>query len=287
MIRKYRDGTTVEICDSQEKTLGFLYETAFGRVLLKILVRPWVSKMGGKVLSTRISCIAIRPFVRRSGICMSEYETETYRSYNDFFTRRIRPQCRPIDRDPMHLISPCDSKLTVYRITPDGVFTIKHTQYTVSSLLKNETLAQSYYGGICLVFRLAVDDYHRYCYVADGEKGDNVTIDGVFHTVNPIANDRFPIYKENTREYSLLQTERFGPILMMEVGALMVGKIVNHHGSARVSRGEEKGYFQFGGSTIVLLFRDGTVKIDPDILENSRNGIETVVKIGEKIGNSI
>ena len=107
---------------------------------------------------------------------------------------------------------------------------------------------------------------------------------GVLHTVNPIANDYFPIYKENAREYSILRNQEFGDILMMEVGALLVGKIVNHHGKAHVSRGQEKGYFQFGGSTVVLLLKAGVVEIDEDILENSRAGIETVVKYGEKIG---
>jgi phosphatidylserine decarboxylase len=72
----------------------------------------------------------------------------------------------------------------------------------------------------------------------------------------------------------------------MEVGALLVGKIVNHHGPAAVRRGQEKGYFQFGGSTVVLLLKKDTALLDEDILENSRNGIETVVKFGEKIGTA-
>ena len=108
----------------------------------------------------------------------------------------------------------------------------------------------------------------------------------MLHTVNPIANDRYPIYKENAREYSVLHSENFGDILMMEVGALLVGRIVNHHQRARVTRGEEKGYFQFGGSTVVLLLEAGTAKIDDDILENSRANIETVVRMGEKIGEA-
>ena len=106
----------------------------------------------------------------------------------------------------------------------------------------------------------------------------------MLHTVNPLANDHFPIYKENAREYCLLRTDTFGELVMMEVGALMVGRIVNHHGAARVLRGQEKGYFQFGGSTIVLLVQPGMARIDRDILDNSRNGIETIVRMGERIG---
>ena len=115
-------------------------------------------------------------------------------------------------------------------------------------------------------------------------KEKNVHIPGKFHTVNPIANDYFPIYKENTREYSTLHSKHFGDIVMMEVGALLVGKIVNLHEKAEVKRGQEKGYFQFGGSTVVLLTKANMVKVDEDILKNSTEDIETIVKYGEKIG---
>lgn len=229
----------------------------------------------------------MKPFVRRHGIDLGQFEPQVYRSYNEFFSRRIRPEARPLDPDPSHFISPCDSKLTALPITPDCRFTLKHTVYTVSSLLRDEALAQRYCGGAALIFRLTVDDYHRYCYVAQGEKSENIRIPGVFHTVNPIANDVYPIYKENTREYSVLRSPEFGDILMAEVGALLVGKIVNHHGAAQVRRGQEKGYFQFGGSTIVLLVPEGKLRLDQDILENSRRGIETVVRYGEKIGVQI
>jgi phosphatidylserine decarboxylase len=186
--------------------------------------------------------------------------------------------------DPAAFVSPADSKRTVLPITRDGRFTLKQTPYTVTSLLRDEALAAEYEGGWALIFRLCVDDYHRYCYAFDAEKGENVVIPGRLHTVNPIANDFFPIYKENAREYTILRTEKFGDVIAMEVGALLVGKIVNHHGAATVRRGQEKGYFQFGGSTVVLLLKKDTAVLDSDILENSRQGIETVVKFGEKIG---
>ena len=155
----------------------------------------------------------------------------------------------------------------------------------MASLLKNKQLAREFEGGYAMIFRLTVDDYHRYCYVADGSKSENIRIPGVLHTVNPIASDYFPIYKENAREYTILKTPVFGTMVQMEVGALLVGKIVNHHGKSTARRGQEKGYFQFGGSTVVLLVKKDTVQVDADILENSRAGIETVVKMGEKIGS--
>ena len=273
--------------DGQDRILGILYKTMPGRLLLKGLTAPAISKAAGAFLSTRLSCVLIAPFIRNNHIDMTQYEPVKYSSYNDFFTRKIKAKLRPVDMEARHFISPCDSKLTVYPVTEDGHFTIKHTPYTVESLLKNKKLAKEYEGGYAMVFRLTVDDYHRYCYVCDGNKEDNVVIPGVLHTVNPIANDYFPIYKENSREYSILHTKEFDDIVMMEVGALLVGRIVNHHRKFKVFRGQEKGYFEFGGSTVVLLVKKDTVKIDADILENSAQGIETVVKYGEKIGEAV
>ncbi len=284
MKQRLRNGKPIEEKNGQDRVLEILYGTVAGRFFLKPLTMPVVSKAAGAFLSTRLSCVLIEPFIKKNNIDMSRYEPVKYKSYNDFFTRKIKAKLRPVDANPAHFISPCDSKLTVLPVTEDCRFTLKHTTYTVASLLKNEKLAKEYEGGYVMIFRLTVDDYHRYCYVADGVKEDNVFLPGVLHTVNPLANDYFPIYKENCREYSILHTKEFGDIVMMEVGALLVGKIVNHHKKYRVLRGQEKGYFEFGGSTVVLLVKKDTVKLDADILENSAEGIETVVKYGERIG---
>ena len=271
---------------AQERVLSVLYDHAPGRLLLKVLTAPWVSKAAGRLLSTRASRILVGPFARKSGIDLGEYLGAPYHSFNEFFSRRIKPELRPIPEDPSIFISPCDSRLTALPIGEDSRFTLKGTEYTLASLLRNEELAQRFSGGWCLIFRLCVDDYHRYCYVADGEKGENTFLPGVLHTVNPIACDHYPIYKENAREYSLLHTGHWGDILMMEVGALMVGKIVNHHGPARVTRGQEKGYFQFGGSTVVLLAEKGRLCLDAPYAENSRQGTETRVRYGQPIGRN-
>jgi len=285
MKQKRRDGTELAP-GGQDKLLATLYSHAWGRLLLRPLTAPWVSQTAGWLLSTRLSCVLIKPFIQKNNIDMSQFAAEKYRSYNAFFSRKIKPGARIIDKNPQHLISPCDSKLTALEITEDTRLTLKHTEYTVASLLHSETLAQAYTGGYALIFRLTVDDYHRYCYVADGEKEENHFIPGRLHTVNPIANDYFPIYKENSRAYSVLHSTTFGDIVMMEVGALLVGKIVNLHGKKRVRRGEEKGYFEFGGSTVVLLLKKDAVRLDADILRNSREGVETVVRYGEKIGSA-
>jgi len=286
MKRKTRDGVLIDQPDGQDRLLKALYGCAAGRMLLKPLTRPALSRAAGRFLSTKFSCFLIKPFIRANQIDMEQFEATEYASYNEFFSRKIRPSARKVDFEPAHLISPCDSKLTALPIDASTRFTLKHTEYSVASLLKNDELAQAYTGGYALIFRLTVDDYHRYCYFDDGAKEEQVRLPGALHTVNPIANDYFPIYKENAREYTILHTRSFGDAVMMEVGALMVGRIVNHHEKATVVRGQEKGYFQFGGSTVVVLLKAGAAVIDEDILLNSREGVETVVRMGEKIGQA-
>ena len=183
------------------------------------------------------------------------------------------------------LIAPCDSRLTVYDIREDSHFMVKGREYTLEELLKSRKLAKHYKGGTLLLFRLAVSDYHRYCYIDHGRKTGNYHIPGVLHTVNPIAAAKRPIYKENTREFSVLKTRNFGNVLMMEVGALLVGRIRNHHGKASIVRGDEAGLFQYGGSTVILCLEPGRAVIDPDICRNSLNDIETRVLQGERIGS--
>lgn len=279
-----REGKITEENSAQDRFLEKLYGCLAGRILLKPLVSPLVSKAGGAFLGSRFSKPLIGPFIRNHSIPMAEYEPKEYTSYNDFFTRRMNRDARRVERNPEIFISPCDGRLSVYEIGANCAFSIKHTRYTVGVLLRDGKLAEGYAGGYIWVFRLCVDDYHRYIYVDGGKVSGRKRLPGVLHTVNPVANDNFPIYKENAREYCILQSENFGPVLLMEVGALMVGKIHNHHRGDDVQRGWEKGNFAFGGSTIILMTRKGMVRPDRDILKNSCQGIETRVKLGERVG---
>ncbi|MBR6968309.1 MAG: phosphatidylserine decarboxylase [Ruminococcus sp.] len=281
---KTRTGQVIVTNENQNRLLKKLYGNVFGRILLKALTAPAVSRAVGLFMDSGASKALIKPFIKRSGIDTSEYVMYDFSSYNDFFTRTIKPGKRPVDREPSHLISPCDSKLTVHKIGRNSIFRIKGSRYRVSDLLQNEFLAKRYCGGYCMIFRLEVDDYHRYCYIDDGIKTDNTYIAGELHTVNPVALERYNIYKRNCREYTVLHTVNFGDVVQVEVGAMMVGRIVNNHGEGGMSRGMEKGRFEFGGSTIVLLFGKDTVRPDEDILRNSAGNTETVVRYGEKIG---
>jgi len=134
-----------------------------------------------------------------------------------------------------------------------------------------------------LIFRLTPDDYHRYCYIDNGEILHRKKINGALHTVRPVAYQHYNVFCENSRDYTVMQTTNFGKVIQIEVGALFVGKITNHDDDA-AKRGAEKGMFQFGGSTIIMLFQKDTVTIDEAIYENTRNHKETIVKMGYKIG---
>ena len=269
---------------NQDKLLSFLYTNIFGRMLLKPLIQPQVSKLAGRYLSSAHSKWLISKFIERNEINMDIYEECDYSSFNDFFTRKIKPDCRPVPEDLDVLISPCDCLATVYPIQENTTFSIKNTEYTLRSLLRSPRLAKRFRGGYAYILRLTVEDYHRYLYSVSGKQSKNYHIDGTFHTVNPIANDYLPIYKENTREYTVIHSKEFGDVLQMEVGALLVGKISNHKQSTVVTRGEEKGFFEYGGSTIVVLTQKGRVTPRSDLLTNSKNGYETKVLQAHPLG---
>lgn len=269
----------------QERVLSVLYDTVPGRCVLWALIHPLFSRAGGALLNTKLSTVAITPFVKSHDIDLSLCEKQTFDSYNDFFTRKLREDARQVGMEPWTVISPCDARLSVYEINEESVFVIKRTPYTLRSLLRDEALAKRFAGGTLWLYRLCVEDYHRYIYPVDGQKSRNRLISGVFHTVNPLANDRYPIYKENTREYCLLKEIDGSVSLMMEVGAMLVGKIENRHaGPALVTRGEEKGNFAFGGSTIVVITEAGAARPDALFAENTAKGIETQVKLGQAVG---
>ena len=285
MIWRDREGRTVPGDAGQDRLLDWMYGRAVGRCFVRLMICPWVSRAAGWLLDRRISALAVPGFIKKNRIRMDDFEQRTFTSFNDFFTRRVRAERRPIDREPAHLIAPCDSKLTAFPIGEDSRFRIKGVEYTLEELLRDKALADRFLGGTLLLFRLTVGDYHRYSYVDSGLIGPETHIDGVFHTVNPAAASRYPIYRENTREFALLESEHFGSLLQMEVGAAMVGRIVNEPGNRAVRRGEEKGRFEFGGSTVIVLLQKGAAVIDEDILRNTREDVETVVHLGEKIGH--
>lgn len=282
-----RNGNVTELETGQDRLLKKMYTTVFGRFVLKILTARCVSKICGFFLNRRISVLFINKFIKNNNIDMSQFEERKYKSYNDFFSRKIKTGKRKINDDSNVLVSPCDGKLSIMDIDDNTVFNIKNGQYTMEMLLKNKELAEEFKGGKCLLLRLTVDDYHRYSYPCDGKKEPDVYIKGILHTVNPVAAEHLLIYKENSRVYTVINSEKFGKIIQMEVGALIVGKITNHHKEEYThSKGEEKGYFEFGGSTVVLFLKKDAIEISPDIVKYAGDDCELLVKMGEELGRA-
>lgn len=245
--------------------LRFLYGTVVGRLFLKVLVQPGISRVVGKFLSSGASRWLILYYTKKHKIDLSDIEIprDGFDSFNDFFTRKHKRD--RFEFAEGHLISPCEGFLTVMDIEKDSEFTIKHTRYSVEDLLKDKSLAARFEGGKALVFRLTPANYHRYCYPANGRVLSEKRIPGVLHCVRPIALRSVPVFAQNSREYQVIRTERFGTMVQMEIGALLVGKITNRKrpcGKWYVQAGDEKGYFEFGGSTIVLFLPKGAVTVE-------------------------
>ena len=282
---KDREGNTVPDNGGQEKFLGFLYNNPFGFLLLKLLSRRFIANLGRVYMSSPLSKRRIGKLIKSAGIDMSEYEPGEYRSFNEFFVRKIKPEARPFDSDPGAAVSPADSKLTVCDVGEDSVYRIKSCDYRIKELLGDEDEAKYYLGGKCFIYRLSVDNYHRYHHIDPGRELYHRFIPGALHTVNPVALEKYDVVGKNCRELTVIETENFGRVAFIEVGAMMVGRITNCRAES-FSRGDEKGYFSFGGSTIVVLYGKDRVAPDADIAANSAEGIETAVKCGEKVGTA-
>ena len=278
-----RTDTYEEIVQYGAGKLAFLYNNPLGRLLLGIAVSPFVSNVYAWKNSRKSSAKKIPGFIKEHNIDMSDYEDREYKSFTDFFTRKIRYGKRPVDMTPEALISPADSKLLVYEIEKDTTLRIKGRTYTADEILGDSENAKEFAGGYALVFRLTVDDYHRFCYPDRGCLISRRLIKGKLHTVSPVSKDH-KIYMENTRSVNLLKTENFGTVAYIEVGAMLIGRIVDN-GTDVFEKGQEKGYFEPGGSTVVILVKN--VEIDKDIMEQSASGIETKVRYGERIGRAL
>lgn len=261
------------------KSLKFLYGTAAGRILLKIFFcRGIYSKINSAFMKSPLSVYKIRPFIEKYGIDLSQCERTDFKSFDDFFTRKcvVDTSCAEDE-----LMAPCCGRLTVYPVDEGLELKIKGNLYTLSELTGGSFDISGYGGGVCFLYRLAVEDCHRYIFFDDGEVIRSEEINGVLHTVRPIS-ERFRVFSRNHRICTLLRTKRFGDVIQIEVGALQVGKITNHAVTG-FSRLDEKGFFSFGGSAIIQLFKNPAVLVDDDIKKRSESGVETLVKTGEKV----
>lgn len=275
---------TLKIKATDGPLLSFLYGNPVGRLLLKPLVHPLVSTTVGSLLNSRLSKVVIPSFINKHGIQLNDYQPQKYPSFNAFFKRDVTKKARPFPTEPHQLVAPCDGKVTVFPIIGDARFDIKEVSYSLAELLNSSTLAAAFQGGDLLIIRLTPDDYHHFCYLDDGVIREYRRIAGVLHTVRPVSANQEKVYLRNSREVTVMETLHFGQVVQVEVGALLVGKIVNYQQDGPIKRFEKKGYFEFGGSTIILLFQKDQVALLPEFRLNTLEQKETIIKMGQVIG---
>jgi phosphatidylserine decarboxylase len=268
-----------------------LYQKKWGIFLREVFLKyPFFSFLYGKYLDSFLSRSLIRDFIKDYKIDMSRFQKKKYHSFNDFFTRKLKNPEVEMNTEPEVLISPVDGRLLVYpEIDKNISFTIKGKTFSLQNLTLNPEELESYIGGTLLIFRLTPLDYHRFHFIDAGIPTQSKKIRGHYYTVNPISFQYgINVFLENKREYSYLQTENWGNVFYCEVGAIGVAGIKQtYQPYQKVKRGEEKGFFYFGASTVILLLEKGKVKIDTDIVNASSAGLETQVVFGERIGAKI
>ena len=268
-----------------ETALYWLYNNPLGKLTLQALMKRKVaSEFYGWLMHTHWSKRKIKPFIKTYHIDMSQFQKQDYHSFNDFFIRKLKPGARKIDTAINVVVSPADGKVFAYQDIAGQSFIVKGYRFNLKSFLQNDSLAKVYNQGSLLLFRLAPTDYHRFHFPVSGKLSKVTKIKGDYYSVNPIAiRERIKIYCENKREYQTIDSKEFGNVIMVEIGATMVGSIVQtFHGTIAI-KGDESGYFQFGGSSIILLFKPGAIKIDTDLLKDTQHHLETSVKVGEHV----
>lgn len=270
--------------------LNWTYSSPVGMKLLELIIKKKIfSKLYGNFCNSKYSKKKIAPFIKNFNIDINEFKEnyKNFRCFNDFFSRSLKDTARPIDKNKNILISPGDGRLTVYQnIDLNKLVQIKGYTYSLFDLIDNPKISKKFKNGTCLILRLCPTDYHRFHFIDSGICESTHKIKGHYYSVNPIALKNIAnLFCKNKREWSLFHSDNFGDVLYVEIGATCVGSIVQTYLPGKtIEKGAEKGYFKFGGSTIILFFEQNKVIIDKDLLEQSNLGYETKILMGETIG---
>ncbi len=272
---------------------GFLrwsYGNPLGAISLNAFVkRPFFSAWYGRRMSTPESAARVAPFIAQYGLNPADFADapESYRSFNEFFFRKLKPAARPVDADEASVVFPADGRHLGFQNASEieGVF-VKGQKFDLPALLGDAALAENYADGALILSRLCPVDYHRFHFPVAGVPGPTRLIPGPLFSVNPIAlRQQLAYLWTNKRTLTKLKTERFGTVICMEIGATCVGTIQQTYSPRHpVEKGEEKGFFAFGGSSTITLFESGTIRLDADLLENSAKQIELYARIGSPMG---
>ncbi|MDD3049807.1 MAG: phosphatidylserine decarboxylase [Candidatus Cloacimonetes bacterium] len=272
-----------------ELWLKWLYYNPIGKITLETIIkRKLISSFYGKLMDRQQSKKKIEPFVNNLDIDMDDFDSSIpFSSFNDFFTRKLKPGARSIDRKPDSIVSPGDGKLLAFNnIDSSSIIRIKGLGYSLSAFLKNEELFHKFENCSMFVLRLCPADYHRFHFPFPGIVEEATEIKGKYYSVSPHSTRRkIKTFAQNKRQITLVKNEKIDSYIIAEIGATLVGSILQTFTPySNVEKGQEKGYFKFGGSTVLLLFQKNKVLIDKDLLKNTKNGLETKILMGEKIG---
>lgn len=276
-----------------EKYLSWTYSSTVGMTLLETIIKKKLfSKLYGMYCDSKFSKKGIQGFIEslEIDISTSENKLEDFKCFNDFFTRKLKPESRPLELDNNTFISPGDGRLSAYEhIDLNKLIQVKGITYSLIELISDNLTPSKFNDGTCLVLRLCPTDYHRFHFVDSGICNNTTKIKGSYYSVNPIALEKVPkVFCKNKREWSIFHSDNFGEILYIEVGATCVGSIFQTYEPGKeVAKGSEKGYFKFGGSTVILFLEKEIVKIDEDIIKQTNLGYETKVLMNEKLGTKI
>ncbi len=273
-----------------EKWIRWAYQDARSGFVERILFRSsFVSKLMGRWYDSAFSRGKIDAVIEELSIDVDEFAQprESYGSFNEFFIRRLKPEARPFSSDPALLVSPADGRALVFPILDEDTFApVKGCPFTIRKMLPGH--ADRFTNGALAIVRLCPADYHRYHFPCAGNITEYRSLAGALHSVNPIALGRGrDVFGDNRRSYTLIDTEHAGTLCFMEIGAFGVGGIVNTRCSGRVEKMDEKGYFKFGGSSIVLIFEPERIRFSDDLLANSAAGNETLVKVGQPLATAL
>jgi len=286
----YKKTELVQEPNESQRSLWFLYKNPLGKFFRRHCMRHrWFANLVARHYNSPRSIKLIKPFIDKYHIVMDDFEVpkKGFSSFNDFFIRKLKPGKRVIDPSPNNLAAPADSKIyAIPTLTPDSIFYVKQQPFNLERFVGNATMAEYFDKGTLLMFRLAPYDYHHFHFPIECTPSPASNITGSLESVNPIAfkSGVQPLI-ENERHVILLQTSAQNLIAMILVGAMIVGKIVETYTPhALCKKGDTAGYFAFGGSTIVLLCKQGMLKTNPLFLQHSLQGFETEVKMGEVIG---
>jgi phosphatidylserine decarboxylase len=289
----YVDRATGNLVKEKIYARGFLdwsYNTRMGQWLTDIVFRQrWVSSLYGWLHRRSWSKRKIRRFVSAMNIDMTESlrTVEQFASFNDFFVREIDTSKRNINNDPSVCVAPTDGKVLAYpEIGAGRSFRIKRSEFNLLELVQRRDVAELFDGGSMIISRLALSDYHHVHFPDSGIPGAAFAIFGKYYAGGPYSMARLvPFYRENYRMFTLFDSEHFGRMGIVEIGAFTVGSIrQTYTPNLHVAKGDRKGFFELGGSTVVLVFQKNAITLDEDLCKNEERGLETYVRFGDSIG---